>query len=57
MVVVCLIFERMLRLCFSFFLYLSFIWILLFKMFFVVIYLLINGMPMIWGFISVIGKV
>ena len=37
--------------------FLSFIWILLFKMFIVGIYLLINGIPMIQCFMSVIWNV
>ena len=53
--VVCLIFGRMLGLYFLFFfVYLSLIWILLFKMLIVVIYLVINGLPIILCLISVI---
>ena len=37
--------------------YLYFIWILLIKMFIVGIYLVINGMPMILGFIYVMWNV
>ena len=54
MVVVCLIFERMLRLCFSFLYIYLLKWILLFKMFIVGILLVISGMPMILCLISVI---
>ena len=39
------------------FVYLSLIWILLFKMFIVGIYLVINGMPMILCLISVMWNV
>ena len=53
MVVVCLFFGRMLRLCFLFCIF-ALIWILLFKIFIVGIYLVINGMPMILCLISVI---
>ena len=37
--------------------YLSFIWILLFKMFIVGVYLVLNGMPMILCLISVLRKI
>ena len=54
MVIVCLIFGRMLGLYFLFFfVYLSLICILLFKMLIIGIYLDINGMPMILCLISV----
>ena len=51
MVVVCLIFGRMLRLCFLF------LYILLFNIFIVGIYVIINDMPMILCLISVIWNV
>ena len=53
--VVCLFFEKMSKLCFSFLcIYLSYEII---KIFIVGIYLVINGIPMILCFISVIWKV
>ena len=51
--VVCLIFGRVLGLYFFVFVYLSLIWILLFKMLIVGIYLVIKGMPIILCLISV----
>ena len=47
MVVACLFFAKNVRDVFSILVYLSFIWILLFKTFIVGMYLVINGFPMI----------
>ena len=51
--VVCLIFEKMLKLCFFVFVNLSFMCNLLFNIFIVGIYLVMNGIPMILCLISV----
>ena len=45
--VVCLFFEKNVKAVFFILVYLSFIWILLFKIFIVGIYSVINGIPMI----------
>ena len=57
MVVVCLFFEKMSKLCFSFSCYYLFLWILLFKIFIVGICLVKNGIAMILCLISVMWKV
>ena len=54
MVVVYLIFEKMLGMCYFVFVYFSLISILLFEMLIVGIYLEINGIPMILCLISVL---